>query len=322
MEPKDMENQEREAPDRERDIPDEPGAAQDAERDWLGDHPELAPDESRISVVTGEDPEKESIRRTANTGDIVDDAGDAASGAGPNAELSFDRSSDYMGSEASVAETEEFARGSGSLAGKLWGEDAIGAESGEPRGPEGAGAGETTAVQGFDPSAKQEANRRSAEPGSALTGEGEPDQGDRIYQGRDLGDRPQVTATQAFGRDIGASGLPGERAIAGEGADRPRRANRPSDWTAVLGRLGGSSPGSEENLQLAEKFAAVRFPATREEVLRCLPAVAEFRVRTVSVDLREAIAESRAQSFRNMYDLIDAVKDEIRRAEKRQPNPA
>jgi hypothetical protein len=315
MEPRDNENQER-------DIPDDPGTAQDAERDWLGDHPELAPDESRISVVTGEDVEKESIRRTANTGDIVEDAGDSGSGAGPNPELSFDRSSDYMGSEASVAETEDFARGSGSLAGKLWGEEAIGAESGEPGGPEGTGAGETTAVGGFDPSAQQEANMRSAETGSGLTDEAVPDQGDRIYQGRDLGDRPQVTATQAFGRDIGASGLPGDRTLVEEGANRPRRSNRPSDWTAVLGRLGGSSPGSEENLQLAEKFAAVRFPATREEVLRCLPPAAEFRVRTVSVDLHEAIAESRARSFGNMYDLIDAVKDGIRRAEKRQPHPA
>lgn len=317
MEPKDLEMQER-------DIPDEPGsgAAEGVEREWLGDHPELAPDESRISAVTGEDLEKESIRRTANTGDIVDDAGDASTGAGPNPELDFNRSSDYMGSEASVAETEDFARGSGSLAGKLWGEEDVGAGSGEPGRPEGTGAGETTAAQGFDPSAQQEANRRSAEPGSRFSEEASPDRGDRIGQGRDLGERPQVTSTQAFGRDIGISGLPGNRSLIEEGENRPRRANPPSDWTAVLGRLGGSSPGSEENQQLFEKFSSVRFPASREDVLRSLPPAAEFRARTVSVDLREAITDSRAQSFRNLYDLIDAVKDEIRRAEKRQPHPA
>lgn len=97
-----------------------------------------------------------------------------------------------------------------------------------------------------------------------------------------------------------------------------RRASHSSDWTAVLGRLGGSSPGSEENLQLAETFAGVHFPATPEDVLRCLPPVSEFRVRKVAVDLRRAIAGSRAPAFQNANDLIDAVKDEIRRAEKRE----
>jgi hypothetical protein len=264
----------------------------------------------------------EEAEAGGNTGDVVEDAGDAASGAGPAADLDFDRTTDYMGSEASVAETGDFSRGSGSLAGKLWGEEAIGAGSGEPRGPEGTGSGDMTASRGFDPSAKQEANRRSAEPGSSLSDAGVSDQGDRIGQGRDLGERSQVTATQAFGRDIGISGLPGDQSLVVEGGNRPRRANHPSDWTAVLGRLGGASPGSEENLQLAEKFAAVRFPASREDVLRSLPPACEFRARTVSVDLREAIAESRTPSFRNLYDLIDAVKDEIRRAEKRQPNPS
>lgn len=314
MEPTDNDND-----NEERAYPDDPEAAQDVEREWLGDHPELAPDESRISVVTGEDLEKESIRRMANTGDIVDDAGDAASGAGPNPELAFDRSTDYMGSEASVAETEEFTRGSGSMAGKLWGEDAIGVRSGEPAGPEGTGPGETTAVQGFDPSAKQEANRRSAEPGTASADSAAPGSDDRNSLGRDLGERTQVTATQAFGRDIGISGLPGESSDAAEAGNRPARSNHSSDWTAVLGRLGGSSPGSEENLRLAEKFASVRFPATREDVLHCLPAASEFHVRSVSVDLREAITESSSPSFRNLYDLIDAVKDGIRRAEKRHP---
>lgn len=259
METKDRENQES-------DIPDEPGAgaAQDQERDWLGDHPELAPDESRISVVTGRDPERESVRRTANTGDIVEDAGDAASGAGPNPEIDFDRNNDYMGNEASVAETEDFARGSGSLAGSAWGRDETETESGEGRT------------------------------------DGAP-------------------STPVVGRDIGASGLPGDRTLDQEEDERPRRPSHSSDWTAVLGRLGGASPGSEENQQLADRFAGLRFPASREDALRFLPAAAEFRVRSVSVDLREAISDSSAQTFRNLYDLIDAVKDEIRRAEKRHP---
>lgn len=304
MEPKDEEG-------REHGIPEDEDASRDQEREWLGDHPELAADESRISVVKG-DPDRESIRRTANTGDIVDDAGDAASGAGPNPELGFERTTDYMGSEASVAETEEGARGSGRITGKLWGEEAIGAHSGETDAPE------LTEGGGFDPSARQEADRRSAETGSGLSAEASPERGDRVGQGRDLGERLQVTASQAFGRDIGASGLPGNREPAEEGENRPRRAARPSDWTAVLGRLGGSSPGSEENLQVAEKFAAVRFPASREEVLRSLAPDAGFRARSVSVDLREAIADSRTREFRSMHDLIDAVKDEIRRAEHRQ----
>jgi hypothetical protein len=170
----------------ERELEDEDGEAQDVEREWLGDHPELAADQSRISV--------------AGTGD--------------------------------------FGRGSGVLSGKSRGGDALEARSGEAAGPE------------------------------------------------------------------------------------RRRAGRPSDWSAVLGRLGGSSPGSEENLQLAEKFAAVRFPATRDDVLRSLPPDAGFRVRSAAVDLREAIQESRAQVFQNTYDLIDAVKDEFRRAEQRETKAA
>src|SRR6476659_6950094 len=103
MEPKDLENTGRD--------PEEEGAAQDVEREWLGDHPELAPDESRISVEKG-DPDKASIRRTANTGDIVE-AG--ARGEAPQPELGFARTSDYMGSEGSIAETDEGLRGSGRI---------------------------------------------------------------------------------------------------------------------------------------------------------------------------------------------------------------
>jgi hypothetical protein len=269
------------------------------------------------------EPEKTSIRRTTNTGDSVDDAGDAASGAGPASELRFERTNDYMGNEASVAETEDFGRGSGVMSGKLWGEEAIGARSGEAAGPAAEGGG-TTAAQGFDSSLQQDANRRTAEPGSALSEAGAPDRGDRIGQGRDRGERTQATATQAFGRDIGSSGLAGDRALVATGANRDESADRsrgaagPSDWTAMLGRLGGSSPGSEENLRLAERFAAVRFPATREDVLRSLPPEAEFRVKSASVDLRAAIHESKAQLFQNTYELIEAVKDEFRRSEKRE----
>jgi len=309
------------------DVMDEDGSERDEEREWLGDHPEMAADESRISVVTG-DPERASVRRTANTGDIVEDAGDAASGAGPASELAFDRNSDYMGSEGSVAETEDFRRGSGALSGKLWGEEAVGARSGDSSGPARSAAGETTAAQGFDSSVQQEANRRAAETGTALSDAGAADRGDQIGQGRDLGDRTQATATQAFGRDIGASGLGSDRTAVAAGPDREepqersRGAARPSDWSAVLGRLGGSSPGSEENLQLAERFAAVRFPASREDVLRSLPAQAGFRVRSAHVDLHAAIQESTAPVFQSTCDLIEAVKDEFRRSEKRESRTA
>jgi hypothetical protein len=323
--PGDRQNPERD--DMEEDGTENDGTREDIERAWLGDHPELAADESRISVVTG-DAGAESIRRTANTGDIVEDAGDGPSGQDADPGLDFDRGTDYMGSEAAVAETEDFGRGSGALSGKLHGEEAIGARSGEARGPDGAAGGGTSSSQGFDSSLQQEANRRSAEPGSALSDAGGPDRGDRIGQGRDLGERTQATASQAFGRDIGSSGLSGDPDPAVTGANREgpsgpaRGASRPSDWTAVLGRLGGSSPGSEENLKLAERFAAVRFPATREDVLRSLPAVAEFRVRSASVDLREAIQESSAPMFQNTYELIEAVKDEFRRSEKRETRTA
>jgi hypothetical protein len=323
--PGDREDPERD--DMEEDGSENDGTGEDIERAWLGDHPELATDESRISVVTG-DARGGSVRRTANTGDIVEDAGDGSSGEGADPGLAFDRGSDYMGNEGAVAETEEFGRGSGALSGKLRGEEAIGARSGEAAGPDGAAGGGTTSAQGFDSSLQQEANRRMAETGSALSDAGRADRGDRVGQGRDLGERSQATASQAFGRDIGSSGLPGNRTFAVTGENRDgdaggtRAAARPSDWSAVLGRLGGSSPGSEENLKLAEIFAGVRFPAAREDVLRCLPAVAEFRVRSASVDVREAIQESSARVFQNTYELIEAVKDEFRRSEKREARAA
>lgn len=275
----------REDPERdgaEEDAMESDGTGEDIERAWLGDHPELATDESRISVVTG-DGGRESIRRTANTGDIVEDAGDAESGEEADPGLAFEHDGGVPG---------------------------------------------TTSARGFDSSLQQDANRRAADAGTALSDGGPADRGDRVGQGRDLGARPQATASQAFGRDIGSSGLPGNGipAVTGrnrESASGPARGSaRPSDWSAVLGRLGGSSPGSEENLKLAEIFAGVRFPASREDVLRCLPAVSEFRVRSASVDVRESIQESSAGQFQNTYELIEAVKDEFRRAEKREARAA
>jgi hypothetical protein len=131
-----------------------------------------------------------------------------------------------------------------------------------------------------------------------------------------LGDHPELAADESristFTRD------PKRESKREAGSGRSRGTGRPSDWSAVLGRLGGSSPGSEENLRLAEQFAAVRFPATREEALRSLPPDAEFRFKSAVVDLREAIQDSHIQAFKNAYDLIDAVKDEFRRAEKRE----
>ena len=106
-------------------------------------------------------------------------------------------------------------------------------------------------------------------------------------------------------------------------APKPSPASRHnSDWTAVLGKLGGSSPGSEENLQLAEKFRFVKFPSTRDDVLQKLPSGAEFKVRAVAVDLREAVNECHTPIFRTLNDLIDCVKDTIRRAEKLEPHHA
>lgn len=107
-----------------------------------------------------------------------------------------------------------------------------------------------------------------------------------------------------------------------ESKNNGNRAGHSSDWTAVLGKLGGSSPGSEYNLQLAEKFANVNFPAGKDEVLRALPPDAEFRVSVAAVDLREAVMESKAREFRGLYDLIDCVKDELRRAERRESQAA
>lgn len=98
--------------------------------------------------------------------------------------------------------------------------------------------------------------------------------------------------------------------------------HKSTEWTAVLRKLGGGSPGSEENLQVADLFAKVRFPATREEVLERLAPGAEFRAGKVAVDLREAVSESKTGTYRTLYDVIDCVKDAMLRAERLETHPA
>ena len=97
--------------------------------------------------------------------------------------------------------------------------------------------------------------------------------------------------------------------------------HKSSDWTAVLRKLGGGSPGSEENLQVAGLFAKVLFPASREEVLDRLTPGSEFRAGNLSVDLREAVSESRTATFRTLYDVIDCVKDALLKAEWLESHP-
>ena len=95
------------------------------------------------------------------------------------------------------------------------------------------------------------------------------------------------------------------------------------DWVAALRRLGGGSPGSEENLCLAEMFRPVHFPISREEVLRRLAAKAEMRMREgITVDLRHAVEACSLHNFRNLNDLIDCVKGELRRMEFAEPHQA
>ncbi|MDB5106906.1 MAG: hypothetical protein JWP91_4595 [Fibrobacteres bacterium] len=306
--------------------PEAEGSDQDTD-ELLGDHPELAPDQSRISVEKVKDLKEESVRRLANTGDPIDEAADDDQTSRTRA-LNFNTNEDFQGNEARLPTHADFSRGSGWLGGKLWGEEALDLSSTENTPPEGA------APKGFDPSEKQrrtldtiaKENEEGGDPDGGLSPAEKSREGitgDLRDQGRDLGPRQQATASQAFGRDVGASGLHGledsdeARAIIKRSAQRQN-----SDWAAVLGKLGGGSPGSEENLQVAEKFKAVVFPATQEDVLAKLAPGTAFRVKTVSIDLHEAVTHCRAQSFRNIYDVIDCVKEEIRRAEKREYHPA
>ncbi|HLP41674.1 MAG TPA: hypothetical protein VK465_09220, partial [Fibrobacteria bacterium] len=135
-------------------------------------------------------------------------------------------------------------------------------------------------------------------------------------QGRDIPRTPQATGLQGFGRDIGATGLTqdereGRGFSAGKAVDFEHKL-----WAAALSRLGGSSPGSAENLQLAEKFAKVQFPSDQQGVISHLEPGAEFRIREgISVDLKDSVEKARVKVFRNLGDLVDAVKDELRRQE-------
>lgn len=97
--------------------------------------------------------------------------------------------------------------------------------------------------------------------------------------------------------------------------------NRSPGLGAVLGKLGGVSPGSEWNLELAERFSGARFPAAKEDVLAALVPPTEFRLGGFEVDLREAVTEARAREFRSVFELIECVKDELRRSARRASAP-
>lgn len=306
---------------------------EDAEGDTdelLQDHPEMAPDQSRISVEKVKNLDDISIRRTADTGDLSGDSDETAPGGErPVKPLRFARNADYSGNEDAYATDADYSRGSGWVGGKLWGEDDRRASSSAENTPP-----ERAAPEGFQPSSKQLLNAESAAreapggetPGGAQDAPGgnAGNSGDLEDQGRDLGVRRQVSASQAFGRDIGASGLPGSAVPEEEGQGIFRKGSmgrEHSDWTAALGKLGGSSPGSEENLKLAELFRKVKFPANREEVLAKLSPVAEFRIKPgMAVDVREAVGRSRISEFRHLNDLVDCVKDALRRAESLERN--
>lgn len=295
------------------------------------DRPEEAPDESRISVGKIKNLGDVSIRRLADTGDIVE----AVEGE-PAAELSFDRNEDFSGNEAKLPTYPDFSRGSGFIGGKLIGESSTSEEN----------TGEPSSNQGFDPSIDQVKNiraalREGAHPGSpSRRSKPEADSvswkpagsrsemgmgGDLRAQGRDIGIHQQVTGSQRFGRDVGASGLPvlGAEFGTADVEHHDATSKEHAEWSRVLSRLGGSSPGSAENLQLAEKFAKVQFPAGPDDVLRKLDPGAEFRIKEgIAIDLSQAVIESHLILFRNMNDLIDCVKDALRRAESLERHPA
>lgn len=271
----------------------------------FADHPELAPSESRISVERIKDLEAEAQRR-AQAGDAVDDAGDRQR----KLELDFALNQDFAGDESSLATDADFSRGSGYIGGKLEGEG----PSGE-RNPVGIHS------QGFDSSQEQERNRDAIlkeEAESVGDWSAHPPEADsEISQGRDVRHPDQVTGIQAFGRDVGASGLDQEdREEQGMGPAKTPPSPEHKLWASVLRRLGGSSPGSEENLQLSDRFSRVQFPADRNGVINRIEPGAEFRIREgISVDLKEAVEHSRLKVFRNLGDLVDCVKDELRRQE-------
>jgi hypothetical protein len=203
------------------------------------DHPEMAPDESRISVGKVKDLEAESRKRNLSS-DPVEDTGDR----GPKTELFFARNQDFDGNEVEDR-----------------GKDAS--------SPDDSGHGE-------DWSASPAAEGR-----------------------RDLGD--------------GLSAREDTPISAGPPAGQSREHKV---WASILRRLGGGSPGSEENLQLADLFSRVQFPSDREGVVARLAPDAEFRLKEgIVVELKQAVEKSRTKTFWTLGDLVDCVKDELRRQE-------
>ena len=267
------------------------------------DHPELAPSQGRMSVGTVKDLGEEARKRNL-AGDPVDEAGDSQR----KIDLDFARNQDFGGSEGSLQDPQpDYTRGSGFLGGKLVGEG----PSGEER---------LTYEGGFQPSENQERNIeaiRREEPGVGDWTAHPPDTEGYVTQGRDYPRPAQATGTQAFGRDVGASGLTQDDRE-GDSFSEGRAQVPPNHkvWSSILKRLGGSSPGSEENLQLADLFSRVQFPADHDGVYSRLAPGAEFRLREgIVVDLHQAIEHSRVRTFRNIGDLVDCVKDELRRME-------
>ena len=266
------------------------------------DHPEMAPSQGRLSVekVKGLD---EEARKRSQAGDPVDEAGDRQR----KPDLDFARNNDFGGNEASrVGQDPDFSRGSGFIGGKLVGE-----------GPSGEDHGFGSHDGGFPSSDNQERNRealRREEIGKSEDwSAAHPGEGSQGLPGRDNPPAVQATGSQAFGRDVGASGLGQEEAFS---EAHPQVPPNHKVWAGILKRLGGSSPGSEENLQLAGLFARVQFPSDKEGVFSKLAPDAEFRLREgIVVDLHQAVEHSRARVFRNIGDLVDCVKDELRRME-------
>lgn len=272
------------------------------------DHPELAPPEGRVSRERVKGLEEEAHKRSL-TQDPVEDAGDRHH----KTELRFVRNNDFAGNEAELPTDADYSRGSGFIGGKLVGEG----PSGEKHDP----AETWEEGEGFQSSVDQERNLGAIQDEEA----GQPDWSAHPIdpeteetQGRDFHRPEQTTAMQAFGRDMGSSGLDQEiRDGHAVGQSQPPISPEQKLWATVLRRLGGGSPGSDENLQLAEIFSKVQFPADPESVLHKLKPGAELRLKEgIEVDLKDAIEHSRTKLYRNLGELVDAVKDELRRIEK------
>lgn len=232
----------------------------------FADHPELAPDESRISVEN-KNPRKQPVRRRADTGDLSEAEGPAP--------LGFKRNNDIGGDEGVLPTDADYSRGSGRL-------------------------GEIPHA-GARPMKNIETARHEQEE-AAVGG----------YAAGETGISETASGPSAASP---SSDLEADIEAQGPRRRRPEIDPHRRDWSAVLGKLGGSSPGSEENLALADRFGEVKFPANRDDVLKRLGPMSDFHFKgDIVVDLRHAVANSRSETFRNMNDLIDCVKDELRRA--------